>query len=74
MLFASRMPCAQCGASVSRVRTETHSCDPRRRVEFQMAALTSRLAAFEDDFRRYLAGNEGRFEVWLAERELRGGA
>jgi len=40
-------------------------------VEFQMAAIRPRLACFEDDLDGYLAGGEGRFEVWLAERQVR---
>ena len=70
MWFPS-MPCPQCGASVVRSRADEHVCDADRRVEFQMAAIRPRLACFEDDLDGYLAGGEGRFEVWLAERQVR---
>ena len=66
-----RMPCARCGESVAREAREVHRCDPRRRVEFEVAAMRPRLATFEDDLDRYLTGAEGRFETWLAEREVR---
>jgi hypothetical protein len=36
-----------------------------------MLALGSSIAAFDTDLREYLAGNEGRFEVWLAARDVR---
>lgn len=71
MLFASQMPCPRCGESVGRAAADSHTCDPRRRLEFQMLALGSSIAAFDTDLREYLAGNEGRFEVWLAARDVR---
>ena len=71
MLFASQMPCPRCGESVGRAAADAHTCDPRRRLEFQMQALRSSIAAFDTDLRDYLAGNEGRFEVWLAARDVR---
>ena len=71
MFLPSSMPCAECGASVARVAAEYHACDPRRWVEFQMAAMTSAIASFESDLRAFLAGNEGRFEAWLAARQVR---
>ena len=71
MLFASQMPCPRCGESVGRATADSHTCDPRRRLDFQMLALGSSIAAFETDLREYLAGNEGRFEVWLAARDVR---
>jgi len=71
VLFASQMPCPRCGESVGRAAADAHTCDPRRRLEFQMQALRSSIAAFDTDLRDYLAGNEGRFEVWLAARDVR---
>jgi len=56
---------------VGRAAADAHTCDPRRRLEFQMQALRSSIAAFDTDLRDYLAGNEGRFEVWLAARDVR---
>ena len=71
MSMPSRMPCAQCGATVVPEDADAHTCDPPRRVEFQMAALGSRIAAFDTDLRDYLAGTQGRFEVWMARRDVR---
>ena len=66
-----RMPCPRCGEAVARLAADEHRCDPQRRLEFQMAAMRPRLASFEEDLDGFLAGNEGRFEAWLAERQVR---
>jgi hypothetical protein len=65
------MPCAECGASVPRNAADHHACDPRRRLEFQLRAMAAAATTFENDLREYLAGKEGRFEVWLAARDVR---
>ena len=67
----ARMPCARCGESVARGADDAHRCDPGRRVEFEMAALRPGLASFEDDLGDFLAGRQGRFEAWLAARDVR---
>lgn len=69
--WSAHMPCATCGEAVDRAAAPDHSCDPERRVEFQMVALRRTIEAFETDLRAYLAGNEGRFETWLASRRVR---
>lgn len=71
MFVPSAMPCAQCGASVPRAAAEFHACDPRRWVDFQMAAMAGSIAAFEQDLWSFLAGREGRFEAWLAAQDVR---
>ena len=71
MFFASRMPCAECGAAVERAAAASHACDPARRLEFQVRAMQSAIAGFDTDLREYLAGKQGRFEVWLAARDVR---
>jgi len=68
VMFASRMPCAQCGASVDRAAAEGHTCDPRRWLDFQLLASRTAVAAFDSDLREFLAGKDGRFEMWLAPR------
>jgi len=65
------MPCAQCGASVDRAAADTHTCDSRRWLDFQLLASTSAVAAFDSEFREFLAGRDGRFEMWLAARDVR---
>jgi hypothetical protein len=71
--FSRNMPCAECGASVPRTDVEAHECDPRRRVDFQILGMTAAIACFESDIEKYLSGKEGRFEVWLAARDVRRG-
>jgi len=68
---AARTPCPRCGEAVERSAADEHRCDPRRRVEFEMAAMGARVVAFEDDLEKFLAGSAGRFEAWLAERQVR---
>lgn len=67
----SQMPCAECGESVVRTSADSHACDPSRRVDFQMLAMGRGVLAFDTDLREYLSGKEGRFETWLAARDVR---
>ena len=71
MFLPNSMPCAECGASVPRTAADQHACDPQRWVEYQMLALRAAIDSFEDDLRKHLAAKEGRFEVWLAARDVR---
>jgi hypothetical protein len=71
-VFLSRhMPCEDCGASVERASAESHVCDPERLLDFQMFKMRDRIVRFDEVFREYLDGNLGRFEVWLAARDVR---
>ncbi len=71
-MFASRfMPCPDCGASVERTEAETHRCEPERLVEFQMFGLRDDVARLEERVREHLDSTRGRFEVWLAARDVR---
>ena len=71
-LFASRfMPCPECGASVDRSDTTPHSCHPDQLVEFQMFALRHEIAWLDRLVASYLETPEGRFETWLAARDVR---
>jgi hypothetical protein len=69
--FSRQMPCAECGASVVRAAVESHVCDARRKVDFQILGMMAAIASFETHLREFLAGKEGRFEVWLAARDVR---
>ena len=70
-LFASRfMPCPECGASVDRHETRPHRCDAERRLDYQMFALRDDVAAFEQRVRAHLDTPLGRFEAWLARRDV----
>jgi hypothetical protein len=54
------MPCPTCGESVERVQAETHACDPERVLSHRMLIL-----------REFADTREGRFEVWVASRQVR---
>lgn len=74
-MFRSRyMPCDECGASVDRVVLVSHECSPERLGDYRMFGLRAEVAQLEAGVRRYLATAPGRFESWLAARQVRGGA
>ncbi len=74
LFHAKHMPCADCGASVDVAATEPHVCDPSRRLEFELVALRPAIDSFDTDLQEYLSGSAGRFEAWIAAREVRRGA
>jgi hypothetical protein len=71
-MFASQfMPCSECGASVERSASHAHQCDPARRVDFRMFAMRAEVAQVEDRIVEYLESPPGRFESWVAARDVR---
>jgi hypothetical protein len=75
VVFRSRyMPCDECGASVDRVGVRLHECSPERLADFQMFGLRDDVAQLEARLLRYLTSASGRFESWLAARQVRGEA
>jgi len=66
---SSHMPCPDCGASIAAGELEAHTCDPERRLEYQMFQLQSDVAGFDAALSDYLDSPEGRFAQWLAERD-----
>jgi hypothetical protein len=71
-MFASRyLPCTECGASVERAAADGHRCSPERLAEYRMFALREEIATFEDRLAAWLGTNRGRFDVWLAARQVR---
>lgn len=75
MVFRSRyMPCDECGASVDRVVVRLHECSPERLADFQMFGLRDDVPQLEARMWRYLTSASGRFECWLAARQVRGEA
>ncbi len=74
MFQPRRLPCASCGESVDGDARDAHTCEPGRRLEYQMLAMQRRIRDFDSDFRAYLDGGRGRFETWWAAREVRRGA
>jgi hypothetical protein len=74
MVFASRyLPCESCGESVDRTSSGPHECTPERLADFQMFALRDEIASFEARYQSYLRSAHGKFELWLAARQVRGG-
>ena len=70
-MFRSQfMPCQECGASVDQTGVPGHECSPERRAEYQMFGLRDEIAQLEPGIRRYLETGSGRFEVWLAARQV----
>lgn len=71
-MFTSRyLPCSDCGASVDRTDPAPHECRTERLVDFQMFRLRGRVAGFDRSWAGYLSSAEGRFETWLAARDVR---
>ena len=71
-MFGSRfMPCPECGASLDRRSLQEHECSPERWVDLRMFELRDEIAQLEDGVRRFLSTTSGRFESWLASRQVR---
>ena len=71
-MFRSRyMPCDVCGASVDRTSHQGHECSPERRADYEMFGLRGEVAQLETGIGQYLATASGRFESWLAARQVR---
>ena len=71
-MFPSRfMPCPTCGDSVERTESESHACDPERVLTYRMFVLREEVSAFERQFHQFADTREGRFEVWVAARQVR---
>ena len=51
----------------------THACEPERVLDYQMFQLRGDVAQLERTFSEYLDSPQGRFAVWLAQRERRPG-
>jgi len=70
-MFLSRfMPCVECGDSVDRSAEAVHRCDPDRLAEYLLFGLREEVADFEAQLHRFLASPPGRFEAWLAARDV----
>jgi hypothetical protein len=73
VLFSPRfMPCPECGESVEQSAADDHRCSAERRVDYQMYALRDEIGACETQWQSYQQTATGRFEVWLAARQVRG--
>jgi hypothetical protein len=63
------MPCSDCGAAVEQASKDEHVCDRGRLLDYQMFQLRDEVAAIEGEIGAYFDSPNGRFELWLAERE-----
>lgn len=71
-VFRSRfMPCPDCGESVDRAQSAVHCCDAERLLDYQMFGLRETVDLLEEHLRDHLDTSTGRFEVWLAARDVR---
>lgn len=71
-MFPSRfMPCAECGGSVDRTSDVAHTCDPERLLDYQMFCLRKEIETLQSGFVQFLDSAEGRFQRWLAARDVR---
>ena len=61
-------PCPDCGAPVPDEDEDTHRCERRRFVEYQMLLLRPEIIAFEDQYRTWLRTPTGRFATYYAAR------
>jgi len=58
---------------VERRAAGVHRCKRERLVEYQLFELRDDIAKFEGRLRHYLHTATGRFEAWLAARQVRKG-
>lgn len=73
-MFSPRfMPCSDCGESVELNDAVVHHCNSERLADFQIFRLREDTAKFEARLTHYLHTTNGRFEVWLAARQVRDG-
>lgn len=71
-MFSSRyLPCAECGDSVERGSGAEHTCDPERLLDYRMFRLREEIESLQSGFAEFLQTSNGRFEQWLASREVR---
>jgi hypothetical protein len=71
-VFGSRfMPCPECGASLDRVESTAHRCETERMLDYQMFGLRAGVERLETSLREHLETPIGRFEMWLAARDVR---
>jgi hypothetical protein len=69
-MFASLTPapCPDCGASLAH-DPAAHECDDQRRLDLEMLRLRTEIAGLVPQLQAWLATPQGRFAVWIAERE-----
>ena len=73
MFSSPFMPCSDCGESLDRSAAAMHFCTLERLVDYQMFGFRDEIATFDARLLLYLRTAPGRFEVWLAARQVRNG-
>jgi hypothetical protein len=63
--------CPECGASPTATSPD-HECDEERRLDFQMFQLRAEIGELMPELRAWLDSPEGKFALWLAERDRAG--
>lgn len=70
-MFAPKyISCPDCGALVTRDAMLGHECDPERRATFMFFQLHDEVQSLETKWNQYLDTAGGRFEMWLAKRQI----
>jgi hypothetical protein len=62
-------PCFECGALLSSEQRSRHVCSPDESAAHQVIKARVQLTVFEDEVSRFLETPEGRFALFLAERQ-----
>lgn len=71
MFLSRHMPCEECGESVDRSAATSHVCNPERLLDYRMFRMRDEINRFESRFHEFLSDSRGRFEAWLAARDVR---
>ena len=62
----ARMPCPDCGASVTRDEQVTHVCEPEQRERFHRFQVRLEVERFDDELTSWLSSPSGRFAIFYA--------
>lgn len=65
------LPCNECGALLSSEQRSRHVCSPEDSAIHLVTKARVQLTVLEDELARFLATSEGKFALFLAERQRR---
>ena len=63
------LPCPECGAPVERAEGAAHECESERVLDYRISRIRHEIGRFDAQLAAWLESPQGRFAVWLAERE-----
>jgi hypothetical protein len=63
------LPCPECGVHVERTEAASHVCESERVLDYRISRIRHEIAQFDAQLASWLDSPQGRFAVWLAERE-----